>query len=143
MRLSKLIDENLIITDLKAKTKDEAIERLLDLIKAKHPVLDRNKILKAVREREEIENTCYGHGYAFPHARTDAVERMYIVLGISKTGLQDDTPDGQPLRVICLMLTPSHISQLYLQSLSAFAAFARNHENSDKLLRTKEPSGGW
>lgn len=139
MRLSKLIDENLIITDLEAKTKDEAVEKLLDLIKSKHPVLDRNKILKAVREREEIENTCYGHGYAFPHARTDAVERMYIVLGISRTGLRDETPDGQPLRVICLMLTPSHISQLYLQALSAFAAFARSHENTDKLLHAGKP----
>jgi CBS domain-containing protein len=59
---------------------------------------------------------------------------MYIALGVTTRELSDRTPDGIPLRVVCLMLTPSNISQLYLQALSAFARFARDHHNTERLL---------
>lgn len=116
-----------------AETKVEAIATLLALIGKRFPLLNLRKIAVAIDERERIENTSYGHGYAFPHARTDAVERMYIAFGVSKTGMVDKTPDGEPLRVVCLMLTPSNISQLYLQTLSAFARLARDHSNLKQL----------
>jgi len=137
MRLSKLLSEELVLADMTARTKQEAIAVLLDLIKERHTSLDRSVIAAAVEDRERIENTSYGHGYAFPHARTDAVVRMYIALGLSKKGLADKTPDGMPLRAVCLMLTPSNISQLYLQTLSAFARFARNEANTKRLMDAK------
>ena len=88
-------------------------------------------------EREEIENTSYGHGFAFPHARTDEVDDLIIGLGVSKNGLREKTPDNIPLNVVVVLLTPSHISKLYLQTLSAFAAFARNEASLD-LLKSAE-----
>ncbi|MCK4857178.1 MAG: PTS sugar transporter subunit IIA [candidate division Zixibacteria bacterium] len=140
MRLSKLLTEELVLAGMEAADKEEAVEILLDLIVSRYPLLDRQKIAAAIAEREQIENTAYGRGFAFPHARTDAVERMYIALGVNRTPLRDQTPDGVPLRVICLMLTPSSISQLYLQSLSAFARFARNRDNIRRLLDTQTPT---
>jgi nitrogen PTS system EIIA component len=126
MRLSTLLSEELVLADMNAGNKDEAIATLLALIGRRFPLLDMETIAAAIGERERVENTSYGHGYAFPHARTDAVERMYIAFGVSKRGLSDATPDDVTLRVVCLMLTPSNISQLYLQTLSAFARFARD-----------------
>jgi nitrogen PTS system EIIA component len=134
MRLSTLLAEELVLADMGASNKDEAIATLLALIGRRFPLLDMNAIAAAIDERERVENTSYGHGYAFPHARTDAVERMYIAVGVSKRGLSDKTPDDVTLRVVCLMLTPSNISQLYLQTLSAFARFARDPQNLKKLL---------
>jgi CBS domain-containing protein len=137
MRLSKLLADELVIADLAANSKEEAIAALLTLINRRFPALDGVAIASAVEERERVENTSYGHGYAFPHARTDAVERMYIAVGISKRGLTGATPDGEPLRVVCLMLTPSNISQLYLQTLSAFARLAREPSNLKRLVDAK------
>ncbi|MCX6831774.1 MAG: PTS sugar transporter subunit IIA [candidate division Zixibacteria bacterium] len=134
MRLSTLLSEELVLADMSADNKDEAIVTLLAVIGRRFPLLDMETIAAAIDERERIENTSYGHGYAFPHARTDAVERMYIAFGVSKKGLSDKTPDDVTLRVVCLMLTPSNISQLYLQTLSAFARFARDPQNLKKLL---------
>ncbi len=135
MKLSNLLADDLVVADMPATTtKHEAIEALLGLIIQKFPLLDRKRIHAAIEERERIENTSYGHGFAFPHARTDEVQRMYIALGISKHGLSDKTPDGVPLRCVCLMLTPSNISQLYLQTLSAFARLARNGEHLKKMV---------
>lgn len=140
MKLSKLLSDNLVIADLKAKDKGEAVNVLLDKICSEFPLLDRKKLADAVAEREREENTSYGHGFAFPHARTDEVNRMYIALGLSKKGLAGNTPDNEPLRVVCLMLTPSNISQLYLQTLSAFARLARNGKYLERLLNAQSPA---
>ncbi len=134
MRLSTLLSEELVLSDMSAGNKNEAIATLLAVIGRRFPLLDMETIAAAIDERERVENTSYGHGYAFPHARTDAVERMYIAFGVSKGGLSDKTPDDVTLRAVCLMLTPSNISQLYLQTLSAFARFARDPQNLKRLL---------
>ena len=134
MRLANLLDEELVTHQLAATTKGEAITELLGLVQKKFPDYNYRAILKSILDREEVENTSYGRGIAFPHARTDAVSEMHVAVGLSRRGLADKTPDDQPLRMICLMLTPSNIARLYLQTLSAFASFARVPENLDKVV---------
>jgi PTS system nitrogen regulatory IIA component len=139
MRLANMLDEDLVNHEMKAADKHDAIVELLELVRSKHPDYDYDEILKSVLDREDIENTSYGRGVAFPHARTDAVDEMFIAVGVSPKGLSDRTPDGKPLRMICLMLTPSSIAKMYLQTLSAFAAFARRPEYIEKAARAGSP----
>lgn len=134
MKLANLLMERRIIIDLAARTKDEAVNELLKLIKNEGIKLNFDEVIGAVREREEIEDTSYGHGFAFPHARTNAVKEMYILMGVSKKGLTDKTRDSVPLHVICLLLTPSTIAKLYLQTLSGLAAFGRMPGTMEKIL---------
>jgi len=133
MRLANMLSERFIIDHLKATTKDEVVDELLRVLKRRTPELDAKGIKELIMEREEIENTSYGRGFAFPHARTDKVGEMHILMGVCRRGLTDDTPDDIPLSVVVLLLTPSHISNLYLQTLSAFAAFARMEGNLEKI----------
>lgn len=135
MKLANLLMDRRINLDLKAETKDEAINELLDLIKDEGVSLDYDTVLRSIREREEVEDTAYGHGFAFPHARTDAVNEMYILVGVSKNGLQGKTIDDIPVHVICLLLTPSTIAKLYLQTLSGLATFGRMENMLEKILK--------
>ena len=139
MRLGNMLKDEYVINDLSAKTKNEAIDELLALLSKNNPRVNISVIKDLIFEREEIENTSYGHGFAFPHARTDAVDDLIIVMGISKNGLEGKTPDDIPLSVVVLLVTPSHISKLYLQSLSALATFARNEKNLNLLKEAKSP----
>lgn len=141
MRLANLLNEEFVVPRLKAQTKEEAIAELLTRVENKHPYLNYDLIYKAVLEREEIENTSYGRGIAFPHARTDAVDDMYVAVGVAPNGLKDKTPDDIPLRVICMMLTPSNIARMYLQTLSAMAVFAREPGNIEKVAGATTAGG--
>jgi CBS domain-containing protein/mannitol/fructose-specific phosphotransferase system IIA component (Ntr-type) len=134
MRLSRILDKDLVVPRLKSRYKIDAIGEILDRVIQKHTHLDRETLESKIIERENIENTSYGRGFAFPHARTDAVDEMYTALGLAPQGLEDKTKDQQKLQVICLMLTPSTISRSYLQTLSAFASFARTPGNTERLL---------
>ncbi len=140
MKLANLLMERRINIDLQANTKSEAIKELLQMIIAEGVKLDYDAVLESIQEREEVENTSYGHGFAFPHARTDAVRELYILVGVSKKGLECQHPDGIPLHVICLLLTPSTIAKLYLQMLSGLAQFGRMEGNLDKILAVQHPS---
>lgn len=139
MRLANLLDEDLVLHQLEATTKREAISELLALVEKKFPQNDYDAILKSILERESIEDTSYGREISFPHARTTYVDEMYVAVGISPQGLTDKTPDGKPVRMICLMLTPSSIAKLYLQTLSAFATFARHPGNIDIVAKSQSP----
>jgi mannitol/fructose-specific phosphotransferase system IIA component (Ntr-type)/CBS domain-containing protein len=135
MKLANLIMERRVTSDMSARTKDEAVVELLKLLKNEGVKIEFDEVLKAVRDREEIEDTSYGHGFAFPHARTNAVKEMYILIGVSKKGLEDKTRDGIPVHVVCLLLTPSSIAKLYLQTLSGLAYFGRMSGTLEKILR--------
>ncbi|GAB4326997.1 MAG: hypothetical protein Kow0074_22040 [Candidatus Zixiibacteriota bacterium] len=139
MRLAALLDPNLVSADLKGTSKNAAINELMDLVMKKHPELDRAGILSSIAEREEIENTSFGRCFAFPHARTDLVSDMHVAVGVSKKGIKAPTPDQRPLHVICLLLTPRNIAQLYLQTLSGLATLARDEHNLPKLIAANSP----
>jgi len=134
MKLANLLMERRINIDLSATTKDQAICELLDMIVEEGVKLDYDSVLTTIREREEIEDTSYGHGFCFPHARTDAVKELFILIGISRRGLEDKTRDNTPVHVICLLLTPSTIAKLYLQTLSGLSALARREGTLEQLL---------
>ncbi len=137
MKLANLLMDRRINIDLQSETKEGAVTELLEMIRQEGIVVDFDTVLTSIREREEVESTNYGHGFAFPHARTDAVDEMYILVGVSRNGLKDKTPDGIPVRVICLLLTPSTIAKLYLQTLSGLAAFGRVEGTLDRVLATE------
>jgi CBS domain-containing protein len=137
MNLSKIFDPDLIKINLKASTKDEAVRELAELFCHKYPEKNIEEIIKAVYERERLGNTSMGRGVAFPHARTDMVTGLYVVMGICPEGIIADAPDNKPLQLIILLLTPRNISKAYLQSLSGLANFARRADTLPILLKAK------
>ncbi len=139
MKLANLLMDRRINVDLKARTKEEAVNELLDLLRGEQVDMDYDEVIRSVREREEVESTSYGRGFAFPHARTGAVKELYILVGLSKRGLEDKAPDGVTVHVVCLLLTPSTIAKLYLQTLSGLAAFARQPGVLDRVLAINNP----
>ena len=139
MKLSKIFDPDLITIDLKVDSKDGAVEQLADLFCKKYSDKSKEEILKAVREREKLGNTSMGRGVAFPHARTDIVSGLFVIVGVIREGIKDDTPDGKPLHLVILLLTPRNISKNYLQTLSGLATFVRQSESLPVILDAKSP----
>lgn len=134
MKLANLLMEHRINLSLRSRSKGEAVVELLEMIRETGVQFDFVEVLRSIREREEIEDTSYGHGFAFPHARTDAISEMYVVIGVSKEPMDNRTADRVPLHVVCLLLTPSTIAKLYLQTLSGLARVARTPGVLERIL---------
>jgi mannitol/fructose-specific phosphotransferase system IIA component (Ntr-type) len=121
-RLIDFLLEEHIVTDLKAETKEQAIERLTDLLISSHHLkVNRGELLESILARESDMSTCVGGGLAVPHAVLERGSAIVGVMGISREGLAFDTPDGFPVHCMVLMATPSHQRERHLEVLAALA----------------------
>ncbi|MBN1807520.1 MAG: PTS sugar transporter subunit IIA [Planctomycetes bacterium] len=118
MKLSDHLSESLVIAEMQSSTKDEAIRELARLLDGNDRVLDFDRYVKDVFDREKEGSTGIGRGAAIPHARTDALRNFVVAVGRSKKGVDFDAIDGKPVKVVILMGTPKEKVRSYLVFLA-------------------------
>jgi PTS system fructose-specific IIC component/PTS system nitrogen regulatory IIA component len=111
-----------IKVNLEAEDKEEAFEELVDHFCGASGIKTRQPILKAVQERETKMSTGIKKGIAIPHGKTNAVDRIYGVLGISRKGVDYDALDGNPVHLLFLILAPEKDTETHLRLLKRLAA---------------------
>jgi PTS system fructose-specific IIC component/PTS system nitrogen regulatory IIA component len=121
MFLSDIYRPEFIKVNLEAEDKDEAFEELVDLFCGAAKINARQTILDAVRDRETKMSTGIKKGIAIPHGKTDAVDRVYGVLGISRKGIDYDALDGNPVHLLFLILAPGKDTETHLRLLKRLA----------------------
>ncbi|MGD8396269.1 MAG: cation:proton antiporter [Candidatus Eiseniibacteriota bacterium] len=121
-RLIDFLHEENITTNLVARSKEEAIARLTDLlISSNHLDVDREELLESILSRERVLSTCIGEGLALPHGVLPAGRSIAGAMGISRAGLDLDAPDGKPVHCMVLLATPPDAEGRHLEVLAALA----------------------
>lgn len=143
MHLIDFLHEENITTDFNAASKEEAIEKLVDiLLQSNHIIYDREKLLQSVLERESEMSTCLGAGLAIPHAELEMKNGpMMGAMGISRKGLDMETPDGQPVHMMVLLATPPNQRDRHLAVLAAMARTIGSDPNvRQQLFHARTPA---
>jgi len=125
--LEDLIVSDLYVPALKAGTRDEAISELA-YVAASAVALSPVVIMDAVLARESLMGTGLGEEIAVPHARLSGLDRPLLVVGHSREGIDFDSPDGLPARLIFLLLTPRQDNAAQVQIIGQIARFFRRPE---------------
>ncbi len=123
-RLIDFLREENIVTGLKVRmeTKEEVIRELCTiLVRTNHLKIDPERLFASVMERETQVSTCVGGGLAVPHGALPEGERFCGAMGLSRRGLDVETPDGRPLHCVVLLATPPDQRERHLQVLAALA----------------------
>jgi Kef-type K+ transport system membrane component KefB/mannitol/fructose-specific phosphotransferase system IIA component (Ntr-type) len=131
VRFADHLKARCFIPDLQAGGRDEAIERLCQALSGAYG-LDGAMLREAVLAREEIMSTGMGDAMAVPHARLEGIGSPAVAVGISREGVDFNAPDGEPARLIFLILTPVKDDGAQVQILSDIARSFR-----DPVLREK------
>ena len=143
MRLIDFIHEENIVTELELDTKEQAIERLVSLLISSHHLehVNRDELLASVLEREAQVSTCLGGGLAVPHGILPGGKTMVGVMGISREGLDFETPDGRPVHCMVLLATPDNERDRHLQVLASLAGSIGHDTNlKAELFDAKSPA---
>ena len=120
--MSALTAPDLLVPSLSGDTKIRAIKELVDRLHAGGVVRDSLSFLQAVLERENLLSTVLDHGVALPHARSRAVDRLGVAVGVSGQPIEYPSGDERgTVRVICLVAVPAQISVPYLELLAALS----------------------
>lgn len=142
-RLIDFLQEENITTELAAATKEQAIERMVDLLIASHHLegIDRAELLASVLERESQASTCFGGGLAVPHCILPDGHPMVGVMGLSKRGLVLPTPDGRPVHCLVLLGTSRQERDRHLQVLAALAkTIGTDVAFQERLFNARNPA---
>ena len=97
----------------------------------------------AVRAREELCGTGTGHGVAIPHARLPGLNRPVIALGRSAAGVEWNAPDGLPVHLVFLLLTPEDEHGLQLQIVAAIAHGLSDAEARERVEQAESDTELW
>lgn len=139
MDTTKILNENLIQLNMKAKTKEEAIQELTECLYKEGNVSDPVAFTKDVYIRENEGKTGLGNHIAIPHGKSDAVQVTSIAFGRTENELVWETPDDEPVQVVILFaVRNADKTTLHLKLLSQVAMALADDDTLAKLLVTKD-----
>ena len=91
-------------------------------------------VLAAVLERETVQSTGIGFGVAIPHGRSAAVRELSMVAGVLPGPVPFDAIDGEPVRLVFLIVGPEASAGLHVKILSRIARLVRRDTVRQQLL---------
>lgn len=134
MKLSDILTENDIIPDLKAKDKKGVLEELAEAIINHEPGLDKGSLVRVLLERERLGSTGIGDGVAIPHGKFHGISHPIISFGRSRSGLDFDSMDGEPVFLFFLLVAPENSASIHLKALAKIARILKNSSFRKDLL---------
>lgn len=147
MDLSDLLATSDLILGFDPVDKWDAIERLVDrMIENGHLASDAaESVREAVTGRERSMSTGMERGIAMPHAAVDGIEQVVACMGIvtREEGLEFESIDGQPARLVVLLVIPRSQKLLHIRTLADLARILGTESVREVLLSTKDPEKAW
>lgn len=139
MKLSNLIEEDLMGFDLQSTTKDDVIRELVELAAKSKLVRDKSLLLDEVQKREKLVTTGVGWGVAFPHAKTKAMKGIVIAFGRSDRGVDFGAMDQKPVHLFFLIAAPEDTIGAHLNVMARLSFLMKSQDNRERLLSAKNP----
>jgi fructose-specific phosphotransferase system IIA component len=139
MKISDILDEKLVVTNLPGNEKEEIIDGLIRIVSQSSKVLDKDKVRTAIFEREKIMSTGVGNGFAIPHGKTDAVSDIVAAFGVTAHPIQYQSLDEKPVRLVFLLVGKDNLVGPHIKLLSRISRLMNKEEFRNKLLEAKSP----
>ncbi len=149
MKLSDIMVKDAIISELKARTRDESITELLEALAAAEAIPRKSlpEFTKAVLTREAQATTGIGKGVALPHAKVKGIKSPVGTIGRSSEGIDFAALDAKPVYSVILLLSSPDNPDEHLQAMEAifkhvqrdiFRKFLRQSETKEAIIELIE-----
>jgi fructose-specific phosphotransferase system IIA component len=137
MRLTDVLNENLVNISLDGTSRDECIKELIDKLSDTETIKNVDSIFEAVLEREKIMTTGVGNGIAIPHCKHADSPEFAVCLGIQPKGVDFQSIDKKDVNIIFLLVGPENNPGLHIKLLSRISRLMSNEELRQQLLECK------
>ncbi|MEZ9564154.1 fructose-specific PTS transporter subunit EIIC [Vibrio artabrorum] len=151
--ITTLINQDLIKLSLSANSKEDVFKELIDVLYAQSRISDKAQFLADIKAREEQGNTGFEEGIALPHAKSSAVIKPAVVIGVHQQGIEYGADDGQPSKLFFMIASPDDGDNHHIEVLAELSSklieegFIENFMNAQSeqqalelLLSKPEPS---
>ena len=121
-----LLNETTVCCPLVSNTRNGAIQELLNHVQNLGYISATIKLYSYIEELENNHSTAAGKGVAYPHSTSIEVKKLTCVLGISKVGLDFNSPDGQLSHIILLSLSSKDEPDKHRKFITLFRSMIEN-----------------
>lgn len=135
--ITSLINEQLICLELKAKTKAELFSEMIEMLSKEGRIKNKAQFLNDLLAREALGNTGFEEGIALPHAKSAAVIRPAVAIGISRDGIEYEAEDGKPSKLIFMIASPAGGADHHIEVLAELSSKLIEDGFIDKLMAVK------
>lgn len=139
MKITDLLNEEAIQINGVANSKNEVIDKMVDLMTKNGNINDKEKYKQTVLKREEEGTTGIGEGIAIPHGKSDAVSKPGLSAMVVPNGVEFNSLDGQPAKLLFLIAAPNTKDNVHLDVLSRLSTLLMDIEFRSALLNAKSP----
>lgn len=114
--------------------KTEALNQCINLMAKSGKIADVEKYRKGVFAREDEGTTGIGMGIAIPHCKSDAVTKAGLAAMVVKDGVDFESLDGTPAKIIFLIAAPNTEDNVHLQVLSKLSVMLMDEQFTNSLI---------
>ncbi|MHC4264619.1 MAG: PTS sugar transporter subunit IIA [Planctomycetota bacterium] len=133
MLLTQILQPTCVKVPLEANDKESAIIELLDLLDKNGLLQDRESAQEAVMTREKTRSTGIGSGIAIPHGKCSSVKELVMTMGIVPEGMDFQSVDGKPVKIIILLVSPLDQTGPHIQALASISRLMLDETFKSKL----------
>lgn len=137
MRITDLLDRRSIDVNGAASSKEEALNKMIDLMCASGKISDKASYKKQVFARELEGTTGIGEGIAIPHAKCGAVKKPGLAAMVIRNGVDFEALDDEPVSLIFLIAAPDTKENVHLDVLGKLSVMMMDEEFSNNLRNAK------
>jgi PTS system nitrogen regulatory IIA component len=138
MKMLEFLKDGAITADLKSNDKEGVISELVDLLFKDEDFKGKDKLVKALMDREALGSTGIGQGIGIPHAKSSVVNELQASLGISRKGVDYDSLDGEPTYIFFLLVAPEDAAGPHLKALARISRVLKDKFVRDSLISAKD-----
>ena len=139
MRITELLDKRSIRIDGAPKSKNEALDQMVELMAKSGKINDLEAYRQEVYRREEEGTPGVGEGIAIPHGKGAFVDKPGLAAMVVKDGVDYDSLDGEPVHLIFLIAAPNTKDNVHLDVLSKLSVLLMDEDFSRALQNAKNP----
>ena len=140
MKITDLLSTSAIKINGTANSKEELISKMVDLMANNGNIINKEEYKRVVLEREKEGTTGIGEGIAIPHGKTDAVSKPGLAAMVVPNGVNFDSLDGQPAKLIFLIAAPNTKDNVHLDVLSRLSTLLMDKRFREELLNAETPA---
>jgi PTS system nitrogen regulatory IIA component len=137
--ISKLLLPENILLDEESTSKKRVFERVGILFENSHQIA-RSLVFDSLFAREKLGSTGLGQGVAIPHGRVKNLRESIAVFIKTKNPIPFDSPDGQPVTLIFVLLVPERATEAHLQLLAELAQMFSDRTFREQLQNCNDPA---
>ena len=135
MRITELLKQESIGLNQSVSTKEEAIDRMVDLMAAGGRLKDKAGYKEGILAREALGSTGIGGGIAIPHAKVEAVKEPGLAAMVVPDGVDYEAFDGSLAHILFMIAAPAEGADVHLEALSRLSTLLMNPDFMEGLLK--------